>query len=56
MTSFRSYDVMLHTMSSAVPEKLHPQPGQIRFYIFTLFELGGAFTLQSRLNFASCDI
>ena len=56
MTSFQSYDVMLHTMSSALPEKIDPpQPGQNRFYIFTRFRLDGAFTLRSRVNFAHCD-
>ena len=42
-------------MSSSVPTKMDPQPGHIRFDIFTRFKLGGAFTLQSRLNFAPCD-
>ena len=55
MKSFQSYDVMLHTMSSALPEKIDPQPGQNRFYIFARFRLDGAFTLRSRVNFAHCD-
>ena len=50
MTSFQSYDVMLHTMLPAVPENMDPQPGQIRLYIFIRLKLWGAFTLQSRLN------
>ena len=44
---FQNYDVTLRTMSSAVPEKMDPQPGQNRFDIFTRFELEleGAFKL-----------
>ena len=42
-------------MSSALPGKMDPLPGQIPFYIFTPFTLRGAFTLQSRLDFAPCD-
>ena len=52
MRPFQNDDAMLHTMPSAVPEKMEPQPGQNRFYIFTRFKFGGAFTLQSRLHFA----
>ena len=62
MTSFQSNDVMLHAMSSAMPnkQKMDPQPGQIRFDIkkpnmFTQFQLGSASTFQSKLNFAPCD-
>ena len=40
---------MFHIMSSTVPEAMDPQPGQIRFDIFSRFKLEGAFTLQSRL-------
>ena len=50
--SFQSYGDMLHTMSSAVPGKMDPQPGQIWFDIFTGVKLGGAATQQPRLHFA----
>ena len=34
---------------------MDPQPWQIRFYNFIRFKIGGAFTLQSRLNVVPCD-
>ena len=35
---------------------MDPQLRQIRFYNFNRFKLGGASTLQSRLNFSHCDL
>ena len=56
MMTFQSCDVMLHTMSSAVPEKMDSQPGKNSIWHFHSFRTWGAFTLQSQLNFAPpCD-
>ena len=55
MTPFQTYDVMVHTKSSAVCEKMDPQPEKNNLFdIFIRFKLGGAFTLQPRLNLAPC--